>query len=157
MAGKDTGVRSFRPGDRLAASDMNAIVGALGDLRKRIDEGDSEMVARLVAAALAALGADWLLPVKISAVHVTGTPIGGASLPSEVKYSYVAFYRPNLIKEQQTPVYGRPVKNDEARIYPATRGMVAVVVKNLNGDGTPRPELMLLPGSEVVARRTCGG
>lgn len=147
----------IRPGEVITAEFLNTLAAAIERSLRGV-----EAEAGGVAAVLAALRRDELVQARLKRVRFLGDPgptgqgTTMPSLPSEISYDAVAVGRPGIALSGATPIYGRPVRNDEIRIYPALVGMVCYIVRSPRNDGTgQRGELMLLPGSEVQAFRPC--
>lgn len=71
--------------------------------------------------------------------------------PDEVRYTARAIVRTGVQLDEATPVYGRPVRGREAKVYPAQEGQVCWIVRI----ATQPDVLGLMPGSEVVWRQQC--
>lgn len=141
--------------DVITADYLNQLAAAI---EQAMDpSGGDGMVMR----ALASLRREDLVQCRIKAVRFDHDIIPPGpdvpDYPSLWTYDYIGIGRAGVKEEDATPVYGRPVRNDEAKIYPARVGMVCYLVRAPNGAGTYAGELMLLPDSEVPARRRCGG
>jgi hypothetical protein len=157
----------INPGEPIRASWLNELVGAVNAAAG--GGGRDSSIEAALALALSAFYGDLFVPVRIMRVLVAGqavqtwtqgatvAPITTTSLPSAVSYD-VRGIRRGFVIENRQPIYGRPVRNDEARIYPASAGLVALVERSPRGGnqaGRAHGNLMLLPGSEIVARRPC--
>lgn len=101
--------------------------------------------------------------VKDTSVGPAGqrAPVNGSYWPSQVKYVIAGIGAVNMPQTPLTPFYGRPVRGDEARIYPAAEGALCFIERYPDPDAgnAITVRLYLLPGSpggEVVARRRCG-
>jgi len=151
-------IPAVRPGDVMSAEwaeRVRAAIEALGG-------GDvpGNLMQSVIAGVLAALAPERFIPVKIMAVNIAtggggGSAVDGAYWPSDVRYDLRGIAKPGINLTAQTPWYGREVRNDEARVYPARVGDTALIELEYDGEGTHRARLMLLPGSEVVARKRC--
>jgi hypothetical protein len=152
-----TSIAPVRPGDPLEAAWAESVREAVQKLSGgRVPAG---LMAAIVAGVRAAGAESRFVYARIVAVSIApgASGIDGAYLPSAVTYSVRGIDHPGIDLTGVSPWYGRPVRNDEARIYPARVHDTCLVEKSVDIEGTVTPRLMLLPGCEVVARRTCGG
>lgn len=112
-----------------------------------------------VAAVFAALPSDEFVQCRIVKRRFMGDPIADDAEPAEVPSAFtydIRGVRRNLVRTGLTPIYGREVRSDECRVYPALVGQVCYFVRSPGGGGGGlQGELMLLPGCEVPARRRC--
>lgn len=168
-------IQRINPGQRITAAWLNSIVDAINGMAVS-GGGDPSLLgveSSSLALMLTALMPSMFVPCRIVAVRrnsdivcelevgMTPVPISSAEIPSSITYDLKATHEAWRV-DDVTPVYGREVRGDEARIYPAQCGMVAVYVRSValrsspsQQPGRPVGQLMLLPGSEVVARRRC--
>lgn len=158
-------------GDPITANFLNGIINAIN----AIDTGTGAAgpIAASLAAVLSVIEPDIFVPVRIIRTRAGGTPIQefdntqpprqitNTYFPSFVSYDVKALRAPWEV-EDIAPSFGRDVRNDEARVYPARTGLIAFMIrapKMRESDGEAlgkySADLMLLPGSEVVARRRC--
>lgn len=96
------------------------------------------------------------VPAKITQVEAPFID-GLNPLPSQVFYWAQAISNSAAKIERERPFYGQDVHNDEARVWPAQVDMDCFIVRGIDEEGARYGRLMLLPGSEVVARRPCRG
>ena len=154
----------IKPGQVITAEFLNQLATAIDRLNSTLG-GDAAGRLDAMVATLAALSPEVLIWCRISGVYFRGDllPIGAVTrasvgLPSEWTYGVVGIGRPGINEPRMAPVYGRPVVNDEALIHPALVDMICCMVRLPSGEGAAARvvgELMLLPGSEVPARRRC--
>lgn len=148
------------PGDAIRADWANQVNDAL-----RVIGGGREipgpMMTRIMAAMLAAIAPERFIPVRITAVNTSGTPVttiqGPCWWPSEVTYGYIGIERSGVTGTNKTPFYGRPVKGDSRRIYPASVGMTGFIERYNDGEGRSLARFGLMDGCEIVAVKRCGG
>lgn len=145
-------MQPIAPGDVITAELLNA-------MRVRIEHLET-LVQNPLAAVLAGLRREEFIQCRIKGVRFSGDPMtvtrASVGLPSLWTYDIIGIGRAGIDETGIAPVYGRPVVNDEALIHPALVGMVCYFVRSPNDAGSLTGELMLLPGSEVTARRRCG-
>lgn len=149
------------PNDRVRTSDINRVIGAVLALladRGRVYEG-IRAGAGGVDVVRAATLADRVLLGRISAI-VPPAAEGEASWPSETRYFARAIEPQSMELGGQDgvlPAYGREVRGDEAKVYPAAVGSLCLIVRTPDPEsaGGVRAQLWVL--DEVVARRRCTG
>lgn len=153
-------VPALRRGDPIGEAWIGQLVATVNGL---VDAARGGATANAQAELLAIVGAAqppgraaW---ARITAVDVDAGAAGlpgapGAHFPDDIRYTAVELGRPEAEMGPAYPDFGRPVRNNEARVYPAAVGDLCLILKDPGG-GVIRPRLMLLPGSEVVARRKC--
>lgn len=152
-------LRDLNPGDVITAEWLNALK-ALAEGRSQASPGKAAAgeQAAGVARALAAIKPDEWVQCRITRLIAPG---GGLvpEWPSNVRYDLIGIGRPGIVLTNQTPVFGRPVKGDEAKIWPAPVGTICYIVRSpaIDNSGAIVAQLVLLDGSEVVARRMCVG
>lgn len=167
-------IPQINPGQRITAAWLNEIVDAInaGLSGQQPGIGRSFLNEALSLALVAALP-ELFEPVRIIRVKrgqdVLQTmevgqplrPILSPEWPTQVTYDVTSIRRGWSV-ESVTPTYGRPVRGNEAKVYPASAGMLAVYVRGPKfrdeqneQRGKIEAQLMLLPGSEVVYRRQC--
>jgi hypothetical protein len=158
----------IKAGDPLSAAWHNQLRDELARLMHGQVSGATQ--AALIAAVLEALPSETLIRVRITQVHVpvNGGPVGGDGQPtdappywpSQVSYSYEGIGYPGVTGEQKKPDYGRPAREDDARIWPAALGSVHYVLRvpAADGEGGLESKFVMLSGGtdgEIVARRRC--
>ena len=150
-------------GDPVRSQDFNTVLDAIAELQDVVqpsdgaDGSDTSSQSGFVAGLLPLMFPEVFVPVRITNVRISGSGTSPAT-PSTVTYDVVGLAHPGTSATNLTPKYGRDVANDEALVYPATAGMTAIVVRTPKSDGSGKlqGDLMLLPGSEIVARKRCG-
>lgn len=170
-----------KAGEAVRASHINALRDALADIAA--GRLPAELEQRMLTSILTALDPERFIVCKIVDVKFNtdgpypplppaepGGPttpdprnapvmgVGGRLTywPSQIEwYEYRGFGKPG-VHGYKPPVYGRPVEGDECRIYPAQVHMTCLVEIDVDAEGERKGRLMLLPGSERVARRRCG-
>lgn len=154
--------RKYSRGEALTAESVNAIFAELDELRALLmGRGGKSNEQGALALAFSAIDPDLFVPCRMTDVRLVGegfaAPGGLAFWPSQVSYRIVGIRRGGIDLDNMVPVYGRPVRGDETRLYPASVGMVCVLVRSPAADdsGEIDSQLMLLPDSEIVARRLC--
>lgn len=155
-------IRAPNPGEPITAAWAAMVVDELDRLSREASLRSAgnpvleAMVLSLTSLEPSVFVAARIMDVRLSGAGVSG-PSGTAYLGSQVSYRIRGIRRGGIDLDNQFPVYGRPVRGDEARIYPALQGMVCFIVRSpaATGAGGTDAQLMLLPGSEVVARRSC--
>lgn len=140
----------------IKASDLNAMSDAIKDLWDIIGNASggpgidvSVNAGGLLIALLGPLK-DRLVTVKITAAPTPRV----ALLPSACTYSYSGIDK-KISDDNVTPIYGRPVTEDDCAIYPAKVGHLAFIFRNPQGDGNKKAELWIL--TETPARGPCTG
>ena len=151
-------IRPLQTGEPITAAWIADLVAAVNALSEQLGRAGGGKVADAAVLAGVLGSPDEFILCRI--VEVELSPAAGpgpAYLPSTVTYRVKGIRRPGIDLAGLTPVFGRPVRMDEARIYPASIDTVCYIVRTpaRAGTGGHDAELMLLPDSEVVARRRC--
>lgn len=165
-------VQPINVGEKIRASWLNEIVEAVNAGATPGRSGENSVLAAL-GLVLTALDPKLFVPVRIMVTRLgheplqtfnnelPPRPINTAYTPSTISYDVKAL-RSGWLVEDIAPTFGRDVRNDEALIYPAHTGLVAFMIRAVKMREAPgqqlgeyTADLMLLPGSEVVARRRC--
>lgn len=168
--------REVSKGDIIRASDWNDLVRKMGALQSRLQRMDDA-----VAAAIAAMRPEWMIPCRILAVMpgdaatVAYYPDGGPPPgwdpavdvgppppdAAPVRYTVEGIGRPEVRLENAAPVYGRPVKFNQARIYACDAGNEALnqagklcaILRGHDDEGAETAELIVF--CETVAFGAC--
>lgn len=168
------GVEEVRPGEVVSATTFNALVRVLRELVDAIGGGGGAQQGAGGAGELGHVGlgagAQSLVfsiaervrwgglggPVW-AAARITGVTVDPLvpNLPSDVLYS-VKIVGSTAGLTNVAPTFGRPVKNDQAKIYAAQVGMPCMVLRWPGGPAAPYAgALALFEGSEIVYRQPC--
>lgn len=160
-------IRAPNPGEPITAAWAKVVVDELNRLEGLLGGGGSgranSQVLDALALATIAGDPDVFVMSRIIDVRLTGSGVaasgGLAYFPSQVRYHVRGVRRAGIDLDNLAPVYGRPVKGDESRIYPAGVGTVCFIVRSpaAAGAGGVDAQMMLLPDCEVVARKRCDG
>lgn len=162
-------IRRINPGEPITADWLNGLLAGLERLSGQSQGGvrlDAATLSAVVQQVLATIDPDNEPRVIITAVYQPpagpgpmdsiATPNGLASWPSTVFYDYIGFKRGGISGTMAAPAFGRPVKGNESRVYPAPVGSLAVVLRHPDAAGVVTPRFGFRWDREVVARRLCG-
>jgi hypothetical protein len=144
-------VPKVKRGDAITAEWANALRDAI--VGGRVNAG---MMQGIMAEVLSLLAPERFSLGKIKGVNLSGTPVSGAYFPSGVTYQVKGIGKLGIDEPAMVPYYGREVRNDEARVYPARVNDTVMIERDVDDEGTAHARLMLFSGCEVVARKRCG-
>lgn len=145
------------PGEAVRADDWNRMLAAVVGLYaarapRRDDLPDPVRAVKL---------AQRLMIGVVAEVVLTGTPIDGAYLPSGTKYVFVAADVPSIRLGAPgvgvLPDYGRPVRGNEARIYPQPVDSIVLLLRMNDAESPGGVRTYSCVLGEQVARRLCTG
>lgn len=161
----------FQTGQQLTARDLNALRDYLLATADR-DGGDTAapstgpgpapwggLLASLLPMLTGGGSAEQQLVVlcRITRTLVDSEPVQDRppTPATRVTYDLARIGMPGITFLDHTPVYGRPVLGDQPRIHPAPVGDTALILRGVLARTPGQPDLLLLPGSEIIAFKTC--
>jgi hypothetical protein len=146
-------IQHFNPGEPLRAARLNELVDGINGATPTRPR---TIIDSAVAETISALSPNDLIQCRIVTVNAPGAG-ANSELPSDVRYTVRGIGQTGIVLVGVYPKYGRPVRGNEARIWPARVDDICYIVRRPTSERKVVGELMLLPGSEVLAFRTCGG
>lgn len=148
-------LKNVRKGQEVSATQWNLLVGIVRDLAEAQADakrgaggsggaGGRTTIAVPLSPADDSAYSERMVMAVVKAVNVTDADADGSALPSNITYDVVAVGRGAATLSTITPVYGRPVKGDQARIIPAKVDDLCIILRGSDSEGTPKARLCIL-------------